>query len=139
MSLVQVYSLAGADLVLYQEDFGCIGNNVMACCPGHPIIQTAFESAIRNVLEYSAEWAWSQTGPGLLTHALCRSLLPYLNCSDYRRWPRLWVLRRRDLVPYIWSHVQLPYKGTERSWQAIAYPKTQDVHYKGTRYTKSVW
>ena len=115
---------SNAELILYQEDFTCIANNFLGCVPGQAMIRAAFYQAVSNLRQYSAEWAWSQTGPGLLTNAVCSGLLPYLAHTDYQMWPPILILRRRDLTEFVWSHVQVSYKGTEKSWQAIAYPKT---------------
>ena len=116
---------SNAELILFQEDFACLGNNFLGCVPGQPMIRAAFYQAVDNLLNYSAEWAWSQTGPGLLTSVVCSGLLPYLASSDYRLWPRLWVMTKAELTSFVWVHVQLAYKGTEKSWQSHAYPKTQ--------------
>ncbi|MEM9217705.1 MAG: tetratricopeptide repeat protein [Cyanobacteria bacterium P01_F01_bin.150] len=116
---------SNAELVLFQEDFACLGNNFLGCVPGQPMIRAALYQAVDNLLNYSAEWAWSQTGPGLLTSVVCSGLGPYLASSDYRMWPRLWVMTRGELTSFVWIHVQLAYKGTEKSWQSHAYPKTQ--------------
>ena len=51
------------ELVLLQEDFACIGNNFMGCIPGQATVRIAFYQAVQNLLHYSADGPWFQTGP----------------------------------------------------------------------------
>ena len=125
LSSIEPLRASNAELVLYQEDFACFGNNFLGCVPDQPIIRSAFYQAVDNLLNYSAEWAWSQTGPGLLTGAVCSGLLPYLASPNLRMWPRLLVLTRRELTSFVWSHVYMTYKNTEKSWKYVAYPTTK--------------
>ncbi|MEB3230638.1 MAG: tetratricopeptide repeat protein [Leptolyngbyaceae bacterium] len=117
-----------ADLVLYHEDFACFGNNFIGSVAHHPMLHSALYQAADNLLHYSAEAAWSQTGPGLLTSAVCSGLLPYLPYADYRPWPPILVLSRGELSHYVWSHIPLSYKKTEKAWQNQAYPKPRLDH-----------
>ena len=111
------------ELIVLQEDFACIGNNFLGCIPGQITIRVAFYRAVNNLLHYSADSPWFQTGPGLLTCTLCNTLLPYLTDTDYRIWPRLWVLSQAELRSIVIQHISLPYKRTEQSWSYSAYQR----------------
>ncbi|NER00271.1 MAG: hypothetical protein F6K30_26835, partial [Cyanothece sp. SIO2G6] len=112
-----------AELVLYQEEYASLGNNFLGSVPHQPMIRSALYQATTNLCSYSTEGAWMQTGPGLLTSVVCSGLLPYLPQDDYRLWPRLLVLSRGELSNYVWRHISLAYKRTEKSWQNQVYPK----------------
>lgn len=112
---------AQAELIVYQEDNACIGNNFIGCLPGQSTIRTALYQAVANLSCYNNEGPWLQTGPGLLTTSLCSHLLPYLSGTDYRSWPRIAVFKPGELRKYVWWGLSLPYKQTLRSWQKAAY------------------
>ena len=111
------------ELVVLQEDYAPIGNNFIGCIPGQETIRTAFDQAVTNLLNYSSNGPWFDTGPALLTCQLCNSLLPYLTNTDYRMWPRLLVLSQSEFRSIITQHIQLPYKRTEKSWKYNAYQR----------------
>jgi tetratricopeptide (TPR) repeat protein len=116
-----------ADLVVVLEDLACFSNNFLGCVPGQPIIGSALYQAVNNLLSYSAEWVWAQTGPGLITRAFCSGLLPYIGQADYRLWPRIAVFCWEELRPVVWPHVPLAYKRTAKSWSYLAY-HTRKAH-----------
>ncbi|GEM_PF-707752 len=111
------------ELVLLQEDGACMGNNFLGCIPGQMVIRTAFAQAVTNLINYSADGPWLQTGPGLITCKLSSSLLPYLTYTDYHLWPRLLILSQWELRYFITQHIQLPYKRTAKSWSHNAYKR----------------
>ncbi len=111
------------ELVLLQEDGACMGNNFLGCIPGQMVIRTAFAQAVTNLINYSADGPWLQTGPGLITCKLSSSLLPYLTYTDYHMWPRLLILSQWELRYFITEHIQLPYKRTAKSWSHNAYKR----------------
>lgn len=63
---------AGATLVLRHEHLGSIGNNLIACRPGHPVIAKALGGAVKATLEGHSEAIWLSTGPGLLTRTFAQ-------------------------------------------------------------------
>lgn len=63
---------AGASLVLRHENLGSIGNNFMACRPGHPFIGKALLGAVKATLEGHSEAIWLSTGPGLVTRTFAQ-------------------------------------------------------------------
>ncbi|QTL05743.1 tetratricopeptide repeat protein [Aquabacter sp. L1I39] len=63
---------ARATLVLRHENLGSIGNNFMACRPGHPLIGKALLGAVKATLEGHSEAIWLSTGPGLITRTFAQ-------------------------------------------------------------------
>lgn len=116
---------SNAELVVYQEEYASIGNNFLGAVPNQPMIRIALYQAVANLLSYTTEGPWFQTGPGLMTCSFCTGLLPYLSHLDYRMWPRVMVLSQEELREYVWPHVALPYKHTEKSWSYAAYHRRQ--------------
>ena len=112
-----------AELVVLQEDFACIGNNFLGCIPGQAMIRTAFHRAVCSLSHYCNDGPWFQTGPGLITSAICSGLLPYLAYTDYQIWPRLLVLTQAHLRKIINQHLPLAYKRTPKSWHQNAYQR----------------
>jgi len=115
------FAYSNAELVVYQEENACIGNNFIGCIPHQTVICTALYQAVANLSCYNNEGPWMQTGPGLITTSFCSHLLPYLTSADYRSWPRFWVLSQEALRHYVSWGVSLPYKFTLRNWQKSAY------------------
>ncbi|MCO6418654.1 tetratricopeptide repeat protein, partial [Siccirubricoccus sp. KC 17139] len=60
----------GATLVLYQEDLGSIGNNLIGAVPGHALMQEALRQAVQAIHRGDADMVWLQSGPGLLTRVV---------------------------------------------------------------------
>ncbi|MBC4015472.1 hypothetical protein [Siccirubricoccus deserti] len=54
----------GTTLVLYQEDLGSIGNNLIGAAPGHPVVALALRLAVEGVNRGDADSVWLRTGPG---------------------------------------------------------------------------
>jgi tetratricopeptide (TPR) repeat protein len=110
--------LAGDDLVLYQEDIGSIGNNFLACAPGHPVIGAAFEEAVASINKAKPEILWLATGPGLLTRAFGR----WLAEGDLReKLSSVRVLDRHEALMFAAIHCGSAYKFTERHWSRTAF------------------
>jgi tetratricopeptide (TPR) repeat protein len=109
----------GAELVLYQEDIGSIGNNFMACSPGHPMICAAFDAAVRAVNGARTEILWLATGPGLVT----RSLGYWLGEEGAwrERAALIRVLDRHEMLGFAAIHCISSYKRTERHWSRAAF------------------
>jgi mannosyltransferase OCH1-like enzyme len=64
----------GAALVLYQEDLGSIGNNLIGAVPGHPVVVAALDLAVEAINRGDADMVWLQTGPGLLTRVVAAAV-----------------------------------------------------------------
>ncbi|WP_311946252.1 glycosyltransferase [Halomonas piscis] len=106
-----------ADLVCFREPFDILGNNVIACVPGHPAITLASELAAESILAQDNEITWSKTGPGLLTRAVARHLLSGNQTTPGQRVAILpGYLLRRDIQ----IHIPLPHKKTRQYWNAAS-------------------
>lgn len=127
-----------AQFIVYQEPYASIGNNFIGCVPKHPIIKTALETAVENLLSYTTEGPWLTTGPGIMTIAVCQELLPYLKEEDYHQWPRLIILTREELGNYVWPHNDLPYKHSEKSWIYATYRHQKNRHNSGSLTATSI-
>ena len=67
----------GAALVVYQEEYGTIGNNVVGATPGEPVIGAALALAVATLNRGDADIVWFSTGPGLMTRALAQDLAAF--------------------------------------------------------------
>jgi hypothetical protein len=110
----------GARLLLYQEDFGTIGNNVIGAVPGHPVIGRALRLAVEAINRGDKDILWLSTGPGLLTRAFAASL------ADLGREPLAAlgdtvVLEHGELQRTVSIHCLVGYKNTERHWSRTAF------------------
>ncbi|MBF7052323.1 hypothetical protein IOC61_03205 [Halomonas sp. KAO] len=104
-----------ADLVCFREPFDILGNNVIACVPGHPAIILASELAVEAILSRDSETTWSKTGPGLLTRAVAHHLL---NGDPDTPGQRVAVLPAYRVRREIQIHIPLPHKKTRGYWNA---------------------
>lgn len=102
-----------AELVLYQENLGSIGNNFIAAVPGHPILREALAQATRTILQGASEAPWLTTGPGLMTRLLGRAiaLSPQLHLPN-----NVVVLPLSRLTGYVTPHMRTAYKQTTQHW-----------------------
>jgi len=64
----------GTTFAGYLEEFGTIGNNLLAVAPGHPVIGRAMQLAAQSVNRGDADVVWLATGPGLITRAFAQIL-----------------------------------------------------------------
>ena len=99
-----------ARLVLYQEDIGSIGNNVIAAAPGHAVIARAFHLALAAIARGDEDTVWLSTGPGLLTRALAETL------ARGHKLDGITLLGHRDLFRAVAIHCTAAYKTTGAHW-----------------------
>jgi len=103
----------GAELVLYQDDPGSIGNDFMAAAPGHPLVAEALAGAAAAVADGAGETVWLSTGPGLISRILARAVaagaLPNIPAGV-----QLWSLP--TVCAVIARHRPLNYKRDGRHW-----------------------
>jgi tetratricopeptide (TPR) repeat protein len=105
----------GTNFVAYQEDYGTLGNNVLACTPRHPAIVRALFLAVEAVNRGDNDLLWLSTGPGLLSRAVAQTL----SGVPPRRTmllDRAHILDRRGLGRFMAMHCQVTYKTTEAHW-----------------------
>ncbi len=100
------------DLILYQEDYGTVGNNFLGATPRHPAIGLALAGAVGAVNRGDADVVWLATGPGLVTRSVAR----YLAEDLPERLARTRILERHELRPALAMHCASSYKLTGRHW-----------------------
>jgi len=114
---------SGAELIVVQEQIACFGNNFLGCIPHQTAIRTAFYQAANNLSAYQNESIWLNTGPGLITSAICSDLIPYLTYTDYRLWSKTLVLSQAQSRQIVNQHIALSYKQSPKGWQQSAYKR----------------
>jgi tetratricopeptide (TPR) repeat protein len=108
-----------AQLVLYQEDHGTLGNNFMAVTPRHPVMTTALAMAVTALNRGDSDIVWLSTGPGLLTRAFVQVLSR--RAGEVGLPPGTIVYDRRELYPSIAVHCAAAYKRTDRHWSNASF------------------
>ncbi|KQT48895.1 hypothetical protein ASG43_08625 [Aureimonas sp. Leaf454] len=107
---------SGCGLLLYQEDLGSLGNNLIAARPRHPVIERARDLAVEAVLRGDSDILWLSTGPGLLTRAAATCLAEAPSLLD-----DMLILDRPALLDMVAIHCLAAYKTTERHWSRTAF------------------
>ncbi|MBB5372747.1 tetratricopeptide repeat protein [Acidocella aromatica] len=108
----------GAELVLYQEDLGTLGNNFLAVAPGHPVVLRALDQAVDAINRGDTDIVWLATGPALISRVVASwlaqsSALP----------PGLVVFDRREAFQAIGMHCAAGYKRAGRHWLETSFSK----------------
>ena len=120
------------NLVLYQEDYGTLGNNFIGAAPQHPVLGLALDLAVSAINRGDNDILWFSTGPGLLTRALARTLCcSTLNLGGWLR--NLAVLPRSHLHRAVAMHCQVAYKSTERHWSNTAFGQRRKAMLAGVQ------
>jgi len=113
-----------AELVVYQEDHGTLGNNFIAARPGQKMLARALEMAVTAVNRGDGDIAWLATGPGLLTRAFGQRFAPGAAVALPAG---VVVLDRRELFQAVAIHCAAGYKRTERHWSNTAFARRRGV------------
>jgi mannosyltransferase OCH1-like enzyme len=114
----------GAQLVLYREYLGTLGNNFMAAIPRHPVILAALEGAVRAINRGDQEIIWLATGPGLIT----RAFAAVVSAEDETARQTLATTRiwsRRETLRHVSIHCLAGYKDTAQHWVRAAFTTPQ--------------
>ena len=112
--------LASRDaLVLYQEDIGSIGNNVMAAAPGHPMLFESLHRAAEAIAGGDCDIPWLATGPGLLTRVVAETVAE--QGVDILSAQNVTILERRALLTTVATCCLTAYKHTRRHWSRAAF------------------
>jgi tetratricopeptide (TPR) repeat protein len=101
----------GASLVLYQEEYATLGNDMIGAAPGHPVILAARDAAVAAVNRGDADLLWLSTGPGLLSRAFAAAFV-----ADPCWFEGAAVLERWELGGRVARHCRATYKATDRHW-----------------------
>lgn len=110
---------AGAAFVSYQEDHGTLGNNFIACVPGHPVVGAALRAAVMAINRGDTDVLWLSTGPALLT----RCFAGFLAARAGEVPAGVVVLDRRELYQAVAIHCVTAYKKTDRHWNHSAFAR----------------
>ena len=116
---LEAFLPVGASLVLYQEDLGTVGNNLIAVAPRHPVLLRALEQAVTAINQGDADIVWLATGPALLSRVLAGLL-----ARGETMPPGLLVFDRRDAFQAIGMHCAAGYKRTDRHWLESSFRKS---------------
>jgi tetratricopeptide (TPR) repeat protein len=104
------------NLVVHQEDWSSIGNNVIGAVASHPALASALEHAVEAVNRDDKDIVWLSTGPGLLT----RRLAVYLAEDLDERLPEILVLELHEIRRAVAMHCAATYKTSNRHWTSRA-------------------
>lgn len=104
---------SGADLALYREPSGVLGNNIIIAPPHHPAILWAAVAAKRALLDRHGESTWAKTGPGLLTRAAAHHVAK-AKAGGAR--PLLRIMPRWMLGGIVQYHSPIAYKFGKTYW-----------------------
>jgi tetratricopeptide (TPR) repeat protein len=109
-----------AELVVYQEDHGTLGNNFIAARRGQAVLARALEMAVAAVNRGDSDIVWLATGPGLLTRCFGQFLASGVP-------PGVVVLDRRELFQAVAIHCGAGYKRTDKHWSNTAFARRRGV------------
>jgi tetratricopeptide (TPR) repeat protein len=113
-----------AELVVYQEDHGTLGNNFMAARPRQDVVVRALEMAVAAVNRGDSDIVWLATGPGLLTRVFGQF---FARGGEAAPAPGVVVLDRRELFAAVAIHCAAGYKRTDRHWSNTAFARRRGV------------
>ena len=108
-------TIGDAQLLLYQEDIGSLGNNFIGCEPGHPLIGRALAWAVDAAHRGNSDILWLSTGPGLLSRAFA-SMLAEKGASWREGLERTIIFDRHEIIQFLAIHCQVAYKHTDNHW-----------------------
>jgi tetratricopeptide (TPR) repeat protein len=100
-------------LVVYQENYGSIGNNFIAASPEHPVIVRALQMAVAALNRGDSDLVWLSTGPGLLTRAFA---LEWANQRLGSLLRRTQVMNLGEMQSVVGIHCPVRYKSTALHW-----------------------
>lgn len=103
------------DLVVVREEFSTIGNHVLYCRSGHPVLANLLDRVTQLLTSYSKLNAWLKTGPALWTCAIAHHLALYYTSHEMMA-PDTRVLDQSTLRHYVYPHLPLSYKRSNRHW-----------------------
>lgn len=105
------WSTLGAELVLWQEPFGTIGNNFIGARPRHPLLAAALEHATEAINRGDGDILWLRTGPGVMT----RTAAAAFAVADPM--PGTLVLTELELAAILTKHCMVSYKRSDQHWR----------------------
>jgi mannosyltransferase OCH1-like enzyme/Flp pilus assembly protein TadD len=109
-----------ADLVLYQEDLGTIGNDFVAVSREHPVIAYALDNAVTAINRGDTDLIWLSTGPGLWTRAVAHSIVQ-ISVQNPTLPIGMMILDRHQLSRAMARNCMVRYRATPRNWVNAAF------------------
>ena len=119
---IEALAPAGTALMLYQENYGSIANDLIGAAPNHPVVARALAMVSQAMNRGDTDTLWLSTGPGLLTRAFAHcvaGLVPEI--GDWRS--GLVIHEFGNLQRYVGLHCPARYKTTDRHWSRAAIPR----------------
>jgi len=107
---------SGNELVLYQEDYGSLGNNFIAAIDHHPVLLRALAWATDAVNRGDNDLVWLSTGPGLLSRAFATV---WAEQADWLA--NTTVLALGELQRKVGLHCPVRYKRTDKHWSRTSF------------------
>jgi tetratricopeptide (TPR) repeat protein/mannosyltransferase OCH1-like enzyme len=114
----------GASLVVYQENFGTLGNNFIACEPRSPVIVRALQNAVTAVNRGDADVLWLSTGPGALSRAFAQ-VFAERTADSAALLDNCYLLDHNELLRVCHVHSRAAYKTTASHWSNTAFGRNR--------------
>ncbi len=112
---IEVLAPPGTALMLYQENYGSIANDLMGATPGHPFIAHALAMISQAMNRGDSDTLWLSTGPGLVTRAFAHCVAGLV--SEIRDWRAGTVVHEfGDAQRSVGLHCPARYKATDKHW-----------------------
>jgi tetratricopeptide (TPR) repeat protein len=116
---IETYVPQEAALMLYQENYGTLGNNFLGTSARHPVIVRALALATGAMNRGDNDVVWLSSGPGLLTRAFAQVVAGAV--PDAADWSGGTVVRELgEIQGAIGFHCPVRYKRTDRHWNRAA-------------------
>jgi hypothetical protein len=103
-----------ASLLCYQEDYGTLGNDILAATPGHPVIALALIQASEATNRGDSDIVWLSTGPGLVTRAFAQVAASLENGPALLQ--NTVLVDRGRMKRSVALHCPAAYKKSDRHW-----------------------
>jgi tetratricopeptide (TPR) repeat protein len=110
----------GADLVVYQENYGSIANNFLAAAPAHPVILRALDLAAVALNRGDKDFVWLSTGPGLMTRAMAQVLA---EDEDGAIGAGILARELHEMRRLVEIHCPVDYKSTRAHWSRAVFAR----------------
>ncbi len=104
-----------AQMVLYQEWMGSVGNNFIATTPGNAILRRTAEQAQQDILSSAGDPIWLRTGPGALTRALVQDMAAQ-SSGPAMLTDGLHILSESHVLHYLACACPFAYKQSTQHW-----------------------
>ena len=104
----------GSELILIQENVGTLGNNFIACTPGHPFMRYVLAQVVERILCRDGDNLWFLSGPGALTLSFCHFYRNTLRRGQLP--PGVKIMDTYTLSRTVAQHLPMAYKDEGKHW-----------------------